>query len=75
MSELSKKYNIPETAVKAMIKDGWLSCSVPQYEEVYNYYVQMLNQNGGRKMDAVYKTASHSGLSENWVYKIVERFT
>jgi hypothetical protein len=75
MSELSKKYGIPDSAVKALIKDGWLSCSVPQYEEVFNYYRSILNMNGGKKMDAVYKTASHTGLSENWVYKIVERFT
>ncbi len=72
---LASKYGMSDEQIKALIKDGWLSCSIPQYEEAFNYYSKMLKENGGKKMDAVYKTASHTGLSENWVYKIVEKFT
>lgn len=71
---LAKKYNIPEQTVKALVKDGWLSCSVPMYEEIYYSYKKKIATNGGQKMQAVYETSIDMGISESWVYKIVERF-
>lgn len=38
MSELSKKYNIPAETVTKMIHDGVISCSWPNYEEVYKMF-------------------------------------
>lgn len=38
MSVLSKKYNIPAETVTKMIKDGVISCSWSNYEEVYELY-------------------------------------
>lgn len=40
MSELAKKYNIPAEAISKMIKDGVISCSWPNYEEVYKLHTQ-----------------------------------
>lgn len=38
MSILSQKYNIPQDTVKKMIKDGVISCSWDNYEEVYKLW-------------------------------------
>lgn len=35
MSILSQKYNIPQDTVKKMIKDGVISCSWENYEQVF----------------------------------------
>jgi DNA-binding NarL/FixJ family response regulator len=40
MSILSEKYNIPAEVVNKMIKDGVISCSWPNYEEVYKLFQQ-----------------------------------
>ncbi len=38
MSELSKKYNVPPETISKMINDGVISCSWPNYEDVYKLY-------------------------------------
>lgn len=38
MSVLSEKYNIPAETVNKMIKDGVISCSWSNYEEVYQLF-------------------------------------
>jgi DNA-directed RNA polymerase specialized sigma subunit len=65
MSEFQNKYNLTETQVKAMIKDGWLSCSIPHYEQVIYHYKQ--NQSAT-------ETANHFGISRSEVYYIIGRF-
>lgn len=65
MSEFQKKYNINETQMKAMIKDGWLTCSLPHYDEVIIHY---------KSSQSMQKTADHFGISKAEVYKIVHRY-
>lgn len=65
MSEFQKKYNISEVQMKAMIKDGWLTCSLPHYDEVIIHY---------KKSQSMQQTADHFGISKKHVYDIVHRF-
>lgn len=73
MSELSKKYGIPETTVKQLINDGWLSCSVPQYEQIFYTYKENLKKCDS-KSQAVLETSVVNGISKEWVYKIINKF-
>jgi hypothetical protein len=73
MSELSKKYGIPESTIKALIKDGWLSCSLPKYEEVYYHYKAEYLKTGF-KTKAVQNTSITTGYSESMVFYIVSKF-
>lgn len=73
MSELSKKYGIPETAVKAMVKDGWITCNATQYEEIYYTYKQELKKIGN-PVQARGNVAITYNISDRWVYEIVKRF-
>lgn len=65
MSEFQKKYGITEIQVKALIKDGWLTCSLPYYDEVIIHY---------RSSQSMQKTADHFNISKKQVYDIVHRF-
>lgn len=65
MSEFCKKYGVTETQMKALVKDGWITCSLPFYDEVIYHYKQ------SRSMD---KTAEHFKISTSTVWEIVHRF-
>ena len=65
MSEFCKKYDLKETQMKAMIRDGWITCSLPVYDEVIFHY---------RQSNSMQKTADHFGISKKHVYDIVHRF-
>ena len=65
MSEFQKKYNLNEGQMKAMIKDGWLTCSLPHYDEVVVHY---------KSSQSMQKTADHFSISKKQVYDIVHRF-
>lgn len=69
---LSEKYGIPDEKIKLMIKDGWISCSVPQYEEVIIFYKSEVSKGIGSKQ-AVHNTSVKAGLSERQVYNIIHR--
>lgn len=64
MTEFERKYNLNETQLKALIKDGWISCSIPLYEEVIIHY---------RSSQSMQKTADNFGISKAQVYNIVHR--
>lgn len=69
---LSEKYGIPQDKIKALIKDGWISCSVPQYEEVIFHYQSEVSKGVGSKQ-AVYNTSVKAGISERHVYNIIHK--
>jgi hypothetical protein len=64
MSEFQKKYNINETQMRAMIKDGWLTCSLPHYDEVIIHY---------KSSQSMQKTADHFGISKGEVHYIINK--
>lgn len=64
MSEFTNKYPMPETTMKALIKDGWVTCSLPQYEEIIIIYKQT---------KSVQKTADHFNCSRVHVYNVVRK--
>jgi hypothetical protein len=71
MSELSKRYGVNEETIKAMIKDGWLSCSVARYEEVYYIYQNNLHKGTS---NAVKIASDNTGYSESMIYHIISKF-
>lgn len=65
MSEFADKYNLTETQLKALIKDGWISCSIPTYEAIVIHY---------KSSKSLQKTADEFNISKTRVYEIVHRF-
>ncbi len=65
MSEFCKKYGIQESTMKAMVKDGWLTCSLLKYEEVIYHY---------RQSGSMQKTADHFKTSKSQIWEIVHKF-
>jgi hypothetical protein len=70
---LSKKYGIEESKIKALIKDGWISCSAPSYEEIYYFYKSEVSAGVGSKQ-AVHNTSIKAKVSERQVYNIIHKF-
>jgi predicted transcriptional regulator YheO len=70
---LSDKYNIPQATIKAMIKDGWISCSVPQYEEIAYFYKKQI-ESGLSSSEAINRTAEVTSVSKRTVYRVVHKF-
>lgn len=64
MSEFAKKYDIREETVELLIRDGWVTCSLPMYEKVIVHY---------RNSKSMQKTADELGLSKRHVHTIVHR--
>ncbi|HMX02848.1 MAG TPA: helix-turn-helix domain-containing protein [Cyclobacteriaceae bacterium] len=64
MKEFCKKYDLKEATAKALIKDGWITCSLPQYEEVVIHY---------RSSHSMQKTADHFNIDKRTVYNIVHK--
>lgn len=68
MSEICKKYDIPETTFKAMVKDGIISTTWPFYDEVIIYFKQ--NKHLG-KPEAIKMASDKFKISERQVYNII----
>lgn len=65
MSEFCKKYKMEVTTMKALIKDGWITCSLPHYDEIYYHYKQS---------QSMQKTADHFNTSKAVVWEVVHRY-
>ncbi len=70
---ISNKYNIPQETVKRMIDDGFLSCSIPKYEEIYEMFQSSMRVPGAIKSRVILTIADKSGYSERQVRTIIER--
>lgn len=71
---LSKKYDIPAEKIKALIDDGWISCSVPMYEKIYQDFQTSMNIGGKTQTAVFHEVAEKNGVSEKTVQKIVYKF-
>lgn len=71
--KLSDKYGIPEEKIKMLIKDGWISCSAPAYEEIYIHYRSEVDKGVGSKQ-AAYNASVKAKVSERQVYYIIHKF-
>lgn len=65
MSEFCKKYEVKEATMKALIKDGWITCSLPKYDEVYYHY---------KSSGSMQKTADHFSIPKSQVWTIVHKY-
>ncbi len=70
---LSKKYDIPPEKIKMLIKDGWISCSAPSYEEIYYEYKKGI-ASGKSKPKAIQDAADKCNISDRVVYRVIHRF-
>jgi hypothetical protein len=70
---LSEKYGIPQEKIRALIKDGWITCSVTKYEEVIYIYKRNLTE-GKTKLQAISNTAEAARVSDRQVYRIIHKF-
>lgn len=64
MSRLSDKYQVPQTAINNMIKDGVISCSWETYDQVYELKKQ------GKSVDEI---SDITHISRRHVYSILNR--
>jgi predicted DNA-binding protein YlxM (UPF0122 family) len=65
MSEICKRYGLSTNQYKQMLKDGLISITASQYDEVIVHY---------RQSKSLQKTADHFNISKTRVYEIVHRF-
>ena len=69
---LSEKYGISPDKIKAMIRDGWISCSVIQYEEILTFYNSEVSK-GVEPIQAKHNTSVKFKITERWVHAIISR--
>lgn len=65
---LSEKYGIPPEKIKALIKDGFISCSIPNYEDLYKMFNERRATSGKSKHSICLEIAAIKNCS----YKTVE---
>jgi len=70
---LSQKYNVPQDTIKKMVNDGWLSCSVPMYEEIYTMFQNSMSIGGKTKTEIYYEIAEKKKVSERTVKYVIAR--
>lgn len=71
---LSKKYNVPQNAINEMIKDGWITCSAPMYEKIYEDFTRS-SSGSAKNITAVYiELAEKHHVSEKTVRDAINRF-
>lgn len=73
MSEICKKYNLSEDQFKNMVRDGWISTTVPHYDEIYESFKNNLSNSTGRE-DAIIKTSIAHNCDRSTVYRIIAKF-
>ncbi len=71
--KLSEKYGVPEEKIKAMIKDGVISCSYVGRETIYHTY-RLNIKSGQSNSEAIKNTSITHNCSDRWVYEIVKQF-
>lgn len=71
---LSKKYNIEPEKIRNLINDGWLSCSVPMYEKIYQDFQNSMSVGGKTQTVVFHEVAEKNHVSEKTVQKIVYKF-
>jgi hypothetical protein len=69
---LSKKYDVPEEKITAMIKDGVIPWGVLRIEEIISRYKNHVSSMP--KCEAVKCTSDEIGVSKTYVYDVVKRF-
>ena len=56
-----------------MVNDGWLSCSVPMYEEIYTMFQNSMSIGGKTKTEIYYEIAEKKKVSERTVKYVIAR--
>jgi hypothetical protein len=70
--KLCNRYNIPESTIQNMVKDGVISNSWPLYEEIYALYLSL--KNPGKSKSSICREISDSrNMSEHTVRAIVSK--
>lgn len=54
--KLSNKYNVPQSTLDQMVKDGIISSKWPAYEEVYGLFLSM--KSSGKSKEKIYMDIS-----------------
>lgn len=72
MNNFCSKYNLPIETAKKLLKDGHISCSWPNWEEIYDYYKKQYSI-CGNKGTAVQITSVDKVVSEKTIYQIIHR--
>jgi len=74
MSHLSSKYNLSQETIDKMIKDGIISCSWINYEEVYRQYKKRREECPACSKSELYnRVAETTGYSKSAVHFIISK--
>lgn len=71
---LSKKYDIPQDKIQNLIKDGWISCSAPMYEKIYQDFQASMSVGNKTKTAIIYEVASRNNVDEKTVRNVILKF-
>lgn len=73
MSLLGKKYGIEPEKIKALVKDGWINCSLTRDEQIVYIYKKAISE-GKPKTQALNDAAEYGHLKDRQVRYIIDKF-
>jgi hypothetical protein len=71
---LADKYKIPESSIKAMVKDGVIPWGVVRQEQFVTFYKKTVDS-GIEKYEAVKLTAEEFNVSKQYIYRIIQQLS
>jgi hypothetical protein len=70
---LAKKYGVPESSIKCMVKDGVIPWGVVRQVEFISFYKSKL-ESGVEKHEAVKLTSEEFNVSKTYIYRLIQQF-
>jgi hypothetical protein len=68
---LAKKYGIPESSIKCMVKDGVIPWGVIRQEAFISFYKSKVDD-GIEKHEAVKLTSEEFNVSKTYIYRVIQ---
>jgi len=70
---LAKKYGVPESSIKCMVKDGVIPWGVIRQEAMNTFYRNKI-ESGVEKNEAVKLTSEEFNVSKTYIYRLIQQF-
>lgn len=72
--KISNKYNIPQETIDRMVKDGFISCSWPRYEKIFEQYEEQMRKPGAVRSHVIQGISDKEHISERHIRDIITKF-
>lgn len=72
--KISNKYNIPQETIDRMVKDGFISCSWPRYEKIFEQFEEQMRKPGAVRSHVIQAISDKEHISERHIRDIIAKF-